>query len=154
MGDVWGGVMPSAKPGQDKEPLRAHRGGGVPGVLRFRVAGACHQPPARPHRPVPRGPGTLRAVLPAAPSPPRRQTELPLMLEPPYLLPAAAEGASTMGRLCALAGADPAAPRLKYKQVRQHSPPQHRCPGGEGAGPAATTTRGNTPSPALAVPRT
>lgn len=76
------------------------------------------------------------------------------MLEPPYLLPAATEGASTMGRLCALAGADPAAPRLKYKRARQHSPPQHRCPGGEGAGPAATTTRGNTPSPALAALRT
>lgn len=151
---MLGGVVPSAKPGQDKEPLRAHRAGGVPGVPRFRVAGACRQPPARPRRPVPRSPGTLCAALPAAPSPPRRQTELPLMLEPPYLLPAAAEGASTMGRLCALAGADPAAPRLKYKRARQRSPPRPRCPGGEGAGPAATTTRRNTPSPALAAPRT
>lgn len=41
-----------------------------------------------------------------------------------------AEGAPTMGCLCALAGAEPAAPRLKYKQPGRHLPPRPRSPEG------------------------
>lgn len=40
------------------------------------------------------------------------------------------EGAPTMGCLCALAGAEPAAPRLKYKQPGRHLPPLPRSPEG------------------------
>lgn len=42
------------------------------------------------------GPTAIPLRGPAAQSPPRRHTELPLMPEQPYLLLAAAKGASTM----------------------------------------------------------
>lgn len=56
-----------------------------------------------------------------------------------------AEGAPTMGCLCALAGAEPAAPRLKYKQPGRHSPPRPRSPGGKA--PAFPTAAAGTPQP-------
>lgn len=56
-----------------------------------------------------------------------------------------AEGAPTMGCLCALAGAEPAAPRLKYKQPRRHLPPRPRSPGGKSAG--IRPQRRGTPQP-------
>lgn len=58
-----------------------------------------------------------------------------------------AEGAPTMGCLCALAGAEPAAPRLKYKQPRRHLPARPRSPGGERAG-TPDRSGGEHPSPA------
>lgn len=52
-----------------------------------------------------------------------------------------------MGCLCALAGAEPAAPRLKYKRSRQRLPPQPSSPGG-GNAPSLPRPQwgGNTPN--------
>lgn len=61
-----------------------------------------------------------------------------------------AEGAPTMGCLCALAGAEPAAPRLKYKQPRRHLPPRPRSPEGKSAG-TPDRSGGEHPSPGAHV---
>lgn len=55
-----------------------------------------------------------------------------------------------MGCLCALAGAEPAAPRLKYKQPRRHLPPRPRFPEGKSAG-TPDRSGGEHPSPGAHV---
>lgn len=109
--------------------------------------GTAQHPPASPQPP-----GTRpRSVSPGprVPRPPPRRGADRAAIDARSRLTCSrrAEGAPTMGCLCALAGAEPAAPLLKYKQPRRHLAARPRCPGGNAPAPP-DRSGGNTPTPA------
>lgn len=100
------GAMPQACP-QPPGTLPAPAGPLDPPVCQLGASAASSSTPAPP---ADRAPIEAGSCLTCSPPPPK--------------------GLQQWAALCALAGAEPAAPRLKYKQPRQHLPPQPRSPGG------------------------